>query len=186
MKTPLDIETVRDKCRIWDTGWRGAGVPPALCLDENGDPSALHVLSEDDLETHNYYYVRKVDGEWRQTRITASNHQWNSGYLKRDANGKLHAYLIVGDKYQDKSGVNYTHGGGRIEHWVSSDKGSSWALHRDITPDSGQYPGWAFNNVQPVVRPDGSAVDGMLVFYGWLDGTKPDGVAFLLDESEIA
>ena len=183
MKTPVDIETARAKCQIWDTEWRGAGVPPALCLDENGEPSVLHVLSEDDLETHSYYYVRKVDGEWLKTRVTASNHQWNSGYLKRDANGKLHAYVIVGEGYQDEEGVNYTHGGGRIEHWVSKDQGNNWSLHRDITPDAAKYPGWAFNNIQPIVRPDGSIVDDMLIFYGWLDGTKPDGVAFLLDES---
>ncbi len=183
MKTPLDIETVRAKCQIWDTGWRGAGVPPALCLDEHGEPSALHVLSEENIETHNYYYVHKVDGEWQKTRITASNHQWNSGYLKRDKQGLLHAYVIVGEGYQDREGVNYSHGGGRIEHWVSKDKGNTWGMHRDITPDAAQYPGWSFNNVQPVVRPDGSFVDGMLIFYGWLDGQKPDAVAFLLDES---
>jgi hypothetical protein len=183
MKTPLDIETARAKCQIWDTEWRGAGVPPALCLDENGEPSVLHVFSEENLETHNYYYVRKVAGEWVKTRVTASNHQWNSGYLKRDANGKLHAYVIVGEGYQDEKGVNYSHGGGGIEHWVSKDKGNTWKIHRDITPDAAQYPGWSFNNVQPVVRPDGSIVDGMLIFYGWLDETKPEAVAFLLDES---
>lgn len=186
MNTPLDIETVRAKCQIWDTEWRGAGVPPALCLDEHGEPSVLHVLSEDDLRTHNYYYVRKVDGEWQKTRITASNHQWNSGYLKTDKKGRLHAYVIVGEGYQDKEGVNYSHGGGRIEHWLSKDNGKTWSLHRDITPDATQYPGWSFNNVQPVLRPDGEAVDGMLLFYGWLDGAKPDAVAFLLDESDLA
>lgn len=186
MKTPLDIETVRAKCQIWDTEWRGAGVPPALCLDGQGIPSALHVLSEENTETHSYYYVRKVGGEWLKTRITGSNHQWNSGYLKRDKQGHLHAYVIVGDSYQDKEGVNYSHGGGRIEHWLSQDQGNTWRQHRDITPDSAQYPGWSFNNIQPVLRPDGSSVDGMLLFYGWLDGQKADAVAFLLDESEHA
>jgi hypothetical protein len=185
MKTPLDIETVREKCQIWNTEWRGAGVPPALCLDGNGYPAALHVLSEDDLETHTYYFVRKVGDEWIQSPVTASNHQWNSGYLKRDGDGTLHAYVIVGEGYMDKPGVNYTHGGGRIEHWVSTDKGYNWSFKREITPDPAQYPGWSFNNVQPVVRPDGSVVDGMLIFYGWLDEAKPDGVAFLLDESGL-
>ena len=90
---------------------------------------------------------------------------------------------IVGEGYQEKGVVNYTHGGGRIEHWVSKDKGNTWKLHRDITPGAAKYPGWSFNNVQPVVRPDGSIVDGMLIFYGWLDETKPEAVAFLLDES---
>ena len=186
LKTPVDLETARTRCQIWDTVWRGAGVPPAISLDDDGIPEALHVLSEENLETHSYYYVRFEDGEWRNTRITASNHQWNSGYLKRDNNGRLHAYVIVGDGYQDKQGVNYSHGGGSIEHWLSNDKGNTWDRHRDITPDSTQYPGWNFNNIQPVVRPDGSAVDGMLVFYGWLDGKKPDAVAFLLDESDLS
>ena len=183
MKTPVDIETARAKCQIWDTEWRGAGVPPALCLDENGVPSAIHVLSEENLETHNYYYVRKVDGEWVKTVIAPSNHQWNSTYLKHDKKGKLHAYLIMGEGYADREGVNYSHGGGRIEHWVSKDKGYTWKMHRDITPDAKKYPGWSFNNVQPVVRKDGSIVDGMLIFYGWLHESKPDAVAFLVDES---
>jgi hypothetical protein len=186
LETPVHYETARKKCRIWDTVWRGAGVPPALSLDDNGNPEVLHVLSEEDIETHGYYYVRFEDGEWRNTRITGSNHQWNSGYLKRDKNGQLHAYVIVGEGYQDKEGINYSHGGGRIEHWLSKDQGNTWDRHRDITPDSAQYPGWSFNNVQPVMRSDGSTVDGMLLFYGWLDEEKPDAVAFLLDESNHA
>ena len=183
LETPVNFYTARDKCRIWDTDWRGAGVPPAITLDENGDPALLHVLSEDNLETHNYYYVRRENGKWAQTVITASNHQWNSGYIRRDKKGHIHAYVIVGDRYLDEPGVMNSHGGGRIEQWVSKDKGRSWAKHRDLTPDSEQYPGMRFNNVQPVLHPDGTAVDGMLLFYGWTHPTNPDGVAFLLDES---
>ena len=186
LETPVHFETARTQCRIWDTVWRGAGVPPALSLDDNGNPEVLHVLSEDDLETHGYYYVRFEEGKWRNSRITASNHQWNSGYLKRDKDGRLHAYVIVGDGYQDREGINYSHGGGRIEHWLSKDRGHTWSRHREITPDPAKYPGWSYNNVQPVLRQDGSAVDGMLVFYGWLDSKKPDAVAFLLDESNHA
>jgi hypothetical protein len=118
-------------------------VPPALSLDDNGNPEILHVLSEETIETHGYYYVRFVDGEWQNTRITSSNHQWNSGYLKRDKKGHLHAYVIVGEGYQDKEGINYSHGGGRIEHWLSKDQGNTWDRHRDITPDSDKYPGWS-------------------------------------------
>ena len=183
LKTPVDIETARASCQIWDTDWRGAGVPPAISLDNNGNPELLHVLSEDDIETHGYYYVRYEDGDWRKTPITASNHQWNSGYLKRDGNGRLHAYVITGEGYLPEKGIMDSHGGGRIEHWVSNDKGNTWSQHRDITPDPARYPGWRFNNVQPVLRPDSSAVDGMLLFYGWPDPVSPVGVAFLLDES---
>jgi len=183
LKTPIDIETARAKCQIWDTQWRGAGIPPVIALDEQGQPTMLHVLSEDSLKTHNYYYVRRENGKWVQTRITGSNHQWNSGYLARDSKGDLHAYLIVGDRYLDSLSAMDNHGGGRIEQWESKDKGRTWSKRRDIAPDPRQYPGWRFNNIQPVLRPDGSAVDGMLLFYGWKDKEKPEGVAFLLDES---
>ena len=44
------------------------------------------------------------------------------------------------------------------------------------------YPGWKFNNIQPVTRPDGSIVDGMLLFYGWKDKDAPEARAFLLHE----
>ena len=75
------------------------------------------------------------------------------------------------------------HGGGRIEQWESKDNGRTWSKRRDIAPDPRQYPGWRFNNIQPVLRPDGSAVDGLLLFYGWKDKDRPKAVAFLLDES---
>ena len=61
LKTPIDIDYSKKKCQIWDTQWRGAGVPPAICLDENGEPAFLHVLSEDDLKSHRYYYVRREE-----------------------------------------------------------------------------------------------------------------------------
>jgi hypothetical protein len=44
------------------------------------------------------------------------------------------------------------------------------------------YVGWRYNNIQPVVRPDGSIVEGMLLFYGWKDKDAPEAKAFLLHE----
>jgi hypothetical protein len=55
-------------------------------------------------------------------------------------------------------------------------------MHRDLTPSRKQYAGWRFNHVQPVVRPDGTRVAGMLLFYGWKDADTPTAKAFLLDE----
>jgi hypothetical protein len=121
-----------------------------------------------------------------QSPITASNHQWNSGYLKRDRVGGLHAYVIVGEGYLDEPGINNTHGGGRIEHWIPTDKGYTWSKHRDITPDPAKYAGMRYNSVQPVLRPDGTVVQGMLLVYGWKHQSNPDAVAFLLDEPEHA
>ena len=74
------------------------------------------------------------------------------------------------------------HGGGRIEHWTSKDEGDDWIKARTLMPNSSEYSGWRFNNVQPVVRPDGSEVEGMLLFYGWKDHEAPKAQAFLLHD----
>ncbi len=140
------------------------------------------MLSVDSLSEHRYYYVRRVDGQWKQTPVTNSNHQWNSCHLTRGDDGTLHAYLVVGVGYLDTGRYMDKHGGGSIEEWTSSDKGKTWKRKRDLTPDPSKYPGWKFNNIQPVVRPDGRIVDGMLLFYGWKDKDTPEARAFLLHE----
>ena len=183
LKKPVDIDQVREKARVWDTDGRGSGVPPSIALDKAGEPTFLHVLSEGDLKTHNYYYVRRENGWWTQTAICGSNHQWNSGHLARDSNGVLHAYVIVGEGYMDSSSEMDRHGGGHIEEWISLDDGKGWKKHRDLVPEGKQYAGWRFNSVQPVTRPDGTAVEGMLLFYGWNDKNSPRARAFLLDET---
>jgi len=181
LKTPIDIDYSRENCQIWDTKWRGAGIPPVISLDENGEPTFLHVLSEDNLKSHRYYYVRRKKGKWKQTPICDSNHQWNSSYLARDNKGILHAYVIVGEGYLEGGYMN-RHGGGRIEEWISQDKGNSWKKTRDLMPNRKPYRGWRYNNIQPVVRPDGRIVDGMLLFYGWKEQNIPEAKAFLLHE----
>jgi hypothetical protein len=75
------------------------------------------------------------------------------------------------------------HGGGRIEEWTSRDKGATRNRHRDLSPDRRRYPCWRFNNIQPVVRPDGTELEGMLLFYGWRAPDAPEARAFLLDET---
>jgi hypothetical protein len=183
LNTPIDIDQADAKCRIWDTEWRGAGVPPSIVLDENENPAFLHVLSGETLQTHQYYYVHLGNGQWQQTPIAPANHQWNSCHLTREKNGILHAYLIVGEGYLDTDGYMDRYGGGNIEQYVSYDKGETWQRERDLTPDRNQYPGWKYNNIQPVTKPDGSIVAGMLLFYGWKDKNAPEAKAFLLHES---
>lgn len=185
MNTPIDIDQADAKCRIWDTEWRGAGIPPDIVIDENGDPAFLHVLSEETTENHNYYFVHRANGKWKKTPIAPSNHQWNSCHLTRDKTGILHAYLIVGNEYFDSDGYMDKHGGGNIEEWVSSDNGDTWEKMRELTPDQTLYPGWKYNNIQPVTKPDGSTVDGMLLFYGWKDKNAPEAKAFLLVDSTV-
>lgn len=182
LETPIDLDQANEKCRIWDTGWRGAGVPPAMKLDRRGNPAMLHVLSADTLEEHHYYYVRYIGGKWKQTPITESNHQWNSCHIADGSDGTLHAYIITDEEYLNTEGLMDKHGGGRIEEWVSGDDGDSWEKVRDINPKGRKYAGWKFNNIQPIKRPDGSTVENMLLFYGWKDSVEPRGEVFLLHE----
>ena len=69
------------------------------------------------------------------------------------------------------------------EEWVSYDKGDSWERFRNIVPDVSEYPGWRYNNIQPVTKPDGTTVDGLLLFYGWKEKDAPEAKAFLFQEN---
>jgi hypothetical protein len=181
-------------------------VPPDIVLEKNGDPAFLHVLSEETTEKHNYYFVHRENNKWVRTVIAPSNHQWNSCHINLDSEGIYHAYLVTGDAYIDtewvegrstgstfvKGTINYLdtggymdkHGGGRIEEWVSVDAGNTWVLKRDLTPDSIRFPGWRFNNIQPVTDAHGIPVGGMLLFYGWKEKDAPAARAFLVQEGE--
>jgi len=206
LDTPIDLDQANSRCRIWDTEGRGAGVPPDIVIDANGDPAFLHVLSEESTEIHNYYFVHRANGKWEKTIIAPSNHQWNSCHVNRDPEGVYHAYLVVGESYVDtewvegkKTGSNFEkgrtnylktggymdkHGGGNIEEWISYDNGDSWEKRKVILPDQKKYSGWKYNNIQPVNRPEGSTVEGMLMFYGWKDKDAPEAKAFLLHEKQ--
>lgn len=180
LTTPIDLALANSECMIWDTDWRGGNIVPNILIDANDQPGFLHVLSDETPEDFDYHYVRRENGQWKQTVITASNHRWNSSYLAGDDDGTLHAYLVTGDGYLDTGGYMDKHGGGNIEEWVSADGGDTWSFARDRTPDVSKYPGWRYNNIQPVIRPDGSVVEDMLLFYGWVDLQAPEAEAFLL------
>jgi hypothetical protein len=182
LKTPIDINYADTTCRIWDTEWRGAGVPPTLILDNNGGPAFLHVLSGETIREHHYYYVRRENGEWKQTPITFSNHQWNSCHLYQDNSGTLHAFVVTGDTYFEPVGDMDRYGGGAVEEWISKNNGDTWTRKRDLTPSRFDYPGWKYNNVQPVTKPDGSIVNGKIMFYVWKNPEAPKARGFLLDE----
>jgi hypothetical protein len=183
LNTPINMETADAKCKIWDTDWRGSGVPPDIIIDGNGEPAFLHVLSDNTPEEFNYYYVRYTDGKWRQTIIAPSNHKWNSNYLKLDSSGTLHAYIIVGEnKMKDDEGDMDRYGGGKIEEWRSYDKGKTWVRVQDLTPKNAEYTGWKFNNIQPIKDSYGHEIEGMLLFYGWKDNEARTAKAFLLHD----
>jgi hypothetical protein len=181
LPTPIDLSTANSRCVIWDTQWRGGGIVPSMMVDENDRVSFLHNLSDvQHEESLAYHYVRRENGQWKHTRITSSNHHWNSGHLAKGADGVLHAYVITGKGYLDSDNSMDRYGGGSIEEWTSTDRGNTWKKARDLTPDKKRYLGWKYNNIQPVKNPDGTLIDRMLLFYGWKDENAPQAKAFLL------
>ncbi|MBT3385124.1 MAG: exo-alpha-sialidase [Prolixibacteraceae bacterium] len=189
METPIVLETANAKFKIWDTNWRGAGVPPDIIVDKNDNPAFLHVLTEEIFEKLNYYYIRRANDKWEQTVIAPSCHKWNSSHLAIDDAGVLHAYLLMDDGYFESSGkgVMNNHGGGtRIEEWISSDDGNTWEMKNTLLKAEGEYEGWRFNNVQPIKNKEGKIKEGMWLFYGWKqkDGEAPQAKAFLLISSD--
>lgn len=189
METPILLDKANAQCKIWDTNWRGAGVPPDIIIDKNDNPAFLHVLTEEVFEKLNYYYVRRVGNEWKQTIIAPACHKWNSSHMTIDENGLLHAYLLMDDGYfeSEGKGIMNSHGGGtRIEEWLSSDEGNTWHLEKTLFSAEGEYEGWRFNNVQPIKTKEGKIKEGMWLFYGWKDGDAPQAKAFLMIDKTIA
>lgn len=188
LESPILLDQADTRCKIWDTNWRGAGIPPDIIIDRNDNPAFLHVLTEEVFEKLNYYYLRWVNDHWEQTVIAPACHKWNSSHLMMDDKGILHAYLLMDDGYfeSEGKGVMNSHGGGtRIEEWISTNEGSTWELGNTLLEAEGEYEGWRFNNVQPVKKKDGMIREGIWLFYGWEEkaGDAPQAKAFLLIRS---
>jgi hypothetical protein len=183
MDTPIVLQQANAHCIIWDTNWRGAGIPPDIIIDKKDNPAFLHVLTEQIFEDLNYYYVRRVGNAWKQTVIAPACHKWNSSHLAIDNDGTLHAYLLMDDGYFDSKGKGLmnNHGGGtRIEEWISSDDGNTWTMNNTLLKAEGEFEGWRFNNVQPIKNKGGEIQKGMWLFYGWKGQEAPNAKVFLL------
>ena len=103
------------------------------------------------------------------------------GPLARESDGTLRAWLITGDGYLDTGGYMDKHGGAHVQQWSSTDQGATWALTQHVTSEK-RFPGWRFNNVQPVTNRYGATEPGMLLFYGWQDPNAAAGRAFLVHD----
>ncbi|MEM8565465.1 MAG: BNR-4 repeat-containing protein [Bacteroidota bacterium] len=187
LRTPINLELANEKCKIWDTDWRGSGLPPEIIIDQNDNPSFLHVTSEETPEEFNYHYVRFEENEWKKTVIAPACHKWNNSFLKTNEDGTLTALLLMDDGFFDHKGLSKysSHGGGtRIEEWVSSDNGHSWDKHKTLLTAEGKYEGWRFNNIQPIKNKEGKVEEGLFLFYGYKDENK-EAKAFLMQNQPV-
>ena len=64
LKTPIDLDY--SKTELPDLGYemaRGRDTSGEFPWTKTARPTFLHVLSEDNLKSHRYYYVRREEGE---------------------------------------------------------------------------------------------------------------------------
>lgn len=187
LETPIVLDMANEHCKIWDTNWRGSGIPPDIIIDKNDNPAFLHVLTEEVFEKLNYYYVRYDGKEWKKTVIAPACHKWNCSHLQIDKNGILRAYLLMDKGYfeSEDKGIMNSHGGGtRIEEWISLDQGETWNKSQTLFKAEGKYAGWRFNNIQPIKTKEGKIKEGFWLFYGWEEENSKvaQAKAFLLIE----
>ena len=188
LKLPIDLHTANKDCIIWNTEGRGSGIPPQIIEDKNGNPAFLHVITEENINKLQYYFVKFLNKKWTKSPIRSSNHQWNNADIIFKKN-KYHAYLITGDKviktpfddaqkFLNQKGLkNWTkinelsggymdkHGGGQIEEWVSED-GINWNFYKKIVPENTDSD-WRFNNIQFIKDRFGNQIKDAFIFYGW-------------------
>jgi len=201
---PIDLHSANKDCIVWNTQGRGAGIPPEIIIDKNGNPAFLHLITEKSIDDFNYYFVQFLNGEWVKSPIRTSNHQWNNGGILYKDN-KYFSYLIVGDKvtrtkYDDA--INFLkknnlknwikinemnghymdkHGDGDIEEWVSID-GINWEFSKKITPINKKSK-WKFNNIQFINDFSGEQLKECILFYGWEDSDPKKTSAFIYLEN---
>ena len=200
IKLPVDLNTANKDCIIWNTEGRASGIPPQIIEDKNGNPAFLHVITEENINEFQYYFVHFLNNKWLKSPIRTSNHQWNNSDIILKKN-RYHAYLITGDrviktpfddarKFLNQKGLkNWTkinelnggymdkHGGGEIEEWISED-GVNWNFHKKIVPNNTSSE-WRFNNIQFIKDRFGNQIKDAFIFYGWNNSKERQTSGFL-------
>ncbi|WP_299143369.1 BNR-4 repeat-containing protein [uncultured Vibrio sp.] len=185
LDTPVSLSVAEKKALILDTGDRLYSVPPAITLDEDGEPHFLGVISAETPNSGWFTYTRRVNGKWDETKVARTSNVWNSAVLGRNNKGYLRALLIMGEG--DIAPIGTTKGsdlnrygwGDRVEEWVSKDEGKTWQLNRDITPKKGMR----YQNIRSVSKGVGKDSTEIFLFYGWAPDGKPgQATGFLWDD----
>lgn len=184
LAAPVTRSVADQNAKLIDTGGRLFSAPPAIHLNQEGEPHFLGVISGSTPHHGWFTHVHLVGGEWQETRIARTSNVWNSGLIDTDRDGNLRALLMAGDgevaagspKGTNLNGFGW---GDRVEEWISSDNGVTWRLNRDITPEKGMR----YQNLRTVSTGMGTESNEVFLFYGWEPDAGPgEAVAFLWDD----
>lgn len=179
LDTPIDLAAAEKFCKLLDTDYRYAQLPPRIAFDDASNPVFLHTLSGDTYESFTDTFISFKDGKWHTVSIAENGNGWNNSHLEKRSDGNWYVLRIVsapgdGDSFMEK------HGGGRLEEWVSKDKGLHWSFSRHLHPGKELYSDWIFNNIQPVTNDKGHVVENLYILYGWPSAKSGQAKGFVL------
>jgi hypothetical protein len=142
---------------------------PSIMIDRQNHPCFLFVTSGERPDDCWFWFIKYENDGWGRYRITKTQDTWNGGHLEYTENGGITAFLIA----RPPQYGNLPYGGGVLQEWHSKDKGQSWTMVQEISPD----PGFLCNNPKAVEDLHGSPLLKTLLFCGWRgpDGILPNG-----------
>jgi len=165
---PVDRTSARQSCLVYDT----ESIDPAINTnlpvpgaDASGAPCVLfNIGSGVGPDSYRYRFARFKDEVWEFSDVSTTDHFFDSGTWRLEADGTLTAFIETGGSTGTGGGDRtYDDVGGHIYRFTSPD-GSAWTQAERIDPAE---HGVLYHNVHMVA--DG-AEDAQVLFMEWSDG----------------
>lgn len=126
------------RCRILNSG-KGLVNEVSVREDDTGAPCILALVQTGpSLSEFTWRFWRLEGGTWHSSDIVGTDHFFDAATFMPGPDGRIDAYLVSG-RVPDPTPVDndFTDRGGPIDHYVSLDRGATWALAEvpRITPD---------------------------------------------------
>ncbi|HAL30965.1 MAG TPA: hypothetical protein DCP20_09680 [Coriobacteriia bacterium] len=161
---PLTLTEADAHCRLVDSGDRFVN-EVSVRTDDEGVPCVLYLIGNGSGPgAYEWRFARRDAGGWRGTRIVTTDHYFDAAALDPRADGSLEAFVVTGDS--DARGSldwDYRGRGGRIERWVSDDRGLTWEFAERVSPGE---PRIIYSD--PVIV-HGGADPARVLFTDWTD-----------------
>jgi len=181
---PVNRTSAQQFCLVYDSEIEDPAINtnlPVPGADASGAPCVLfNVGSGSGPESYRYRFARYTEGAWELTDVSPTDHFFDSGTWRLEADGTLTAFVETGGSKSTGLGDRtYEDVGGHIYRFTSPD-GSEWTKAERIDPAE---QGVLYHNVHAVA--DGNA-DDQVLFMEWSDGPSIEAHGlFLWGESGL-
>lgn len=164
LSLPIDLAEANAHCRVVNSGDEFVN-EMSVTVDDQGAPCVVYLLgSGSGPGAYEWRFARRDPGGWRGTRIVTTDHYFDAAALDPQPDGGLDAFVVTGDSdARGSQDWDYRGRGGRIERWVSADRGLTWAYSQRVSPAE---PGIIYSD--PVLVRGGSG-PARLMFTDWTD-----------------